>query len=182
MNDGPAAAPPPKRGMPTWMVVAVVVGALFAFVVPVMSLLAVYGVRKYLVNAKTAEARNAVRQIAMDAATAYDRDHALCPSASRPVPASMSMLKGTKHQSVLEDWQADHGRSAGFACLGFAMDQPQYFQYSYVVTHHGAEGFAVTARGDLNGDGKTSTFVARGKVEGGHVVIAPDLEETDPEE
>ena len=43
-------------------------------IVGVLAVLAVYGVRKYLANAKTAEARNSLGQLAKDAATAVERE------------------------------------------------------------------------------------------------------------
>ena len=39
-------------------------------IVGILAVLAVYGVRKYIANSKTTEARNALGQIAKDAATA----------------------------------------------------------------------------------------------------------------
>src|SRR3954454_15930588 len=48
------------------MIVVAIVGVLAA--------LAIYGVRKYLLNAKTAEVRNALGQIAKAAKTAYERE------------------------------------------------------------------------------------------------------------
>src|SRR3954447_5812891 len=48
------------------MIVVAIVGVLAA--------LAIYGVRKYLLNAKTAEVRNALGQMAKDAKTAYERE------------------------------------------------------------------------------------------------------------
>jgi type IV pilus assembly protein PilA len=48
------------------MIVVAIVGVLAA--------LAIYGVRKYLLNAKTAEVRNAVGQMAKDAKAAFERE------------------------------------------------------------------------------------------------------------
>ena len=48
------------------MIVVAIVGVLAA--------LAIYGVRKYLLNSKTAEAKNALGQMAKDAKTAYERE------------------------------------------------------------------------------------------------------------
>src|ERR1700704_3903257 len=48
------------------MIVVAIVGVLAA--------LAIYGVRKYLLNAKTAEARNSVGQMAKDAKAAFERE------------------------------------------------------------------------------------------------------------
>jgi type IV pilus assembly protein PilA len=179
----PPAAPvsSPKR-WPTWLIVVLAGLGACAIVLPILAVLAVYGVRKYLANAKMAEARNALGQIASDAAKAYERDHVLCASAVRPVPASMTMLRGTKYQSAAADWQADATRHAGFSCLGFSLDSPQYFQYSYVVSRANPGEFVATAHGDLNGDRKESTFIVRGEVKAGTLLISPTIEETDPEE
>src|SRR5580700_3746584 len=43
-------------------------------IVGILSVLAIYGVRKYIANAKTAEARNSLGQIAKDAAAAVERE------------------------------------------------------------------------------------------------------------
>ena len=54
-------------------------------IVGVLAVLAVYGVRKYLANAKTAEARNSLGQLAKDAAAAVEREkgtQAMLPAGS----------------------------------------------------------------------------------------------------
>src|SRR5215510_7041468 len=91
------------------MIVVAIVGVLAA--------LAVYGVRKYLLNAKTAEARNSVGQMAKDAKAAYEREsmtsailgpgtsallsNNLClTSTTKPnVPAAVTSVAGKKYQS-----------------------------------------------------------------------------------
>src|SRR5271155_3756499 len=97
-------------------------------IVGILSVLAIYGVRKYIANAKTAEARNSLGQIAKDAASTYDPKRGFCSSASRPVPANMTAVSGVKYQSTAEDWEVDHAQNGGFACLKFSLDMPQYFQ------------------------------------------------------
>src|SRR6476660_8298758 len=89
------------------MIVVAIVGVLAA--------LAIYGVRKYLLNAKTAEARNALGQMAKDAKTAYEREsmagsvlaggasatasNNLCTTATNSVPDGIGKVKGAKYQS-----------------------------------------------------------------------------------
>src|SRR5438094_4185092 len=43
-------------------------------IVGVLAVLAIYGVRKYIANSKTTEARNSLGQIAKDAATAFEKE------------------------------------------------------------------------------------------------------------
>lgn len=182
-------APQPKKGFPVWAMV--LLGCLGAFLLlgGVLAVLGIYGMRKYLANAKTAEAMNSLGQIAKDEAAAYESGsvdphgggaHRLCPSASRSVPPSLSAVTGKKYQSSPAEWTVDAPSHAGFACLKFSLDAPQYYMYSYEAT---PGSFDATAQGDLNGDGVTSKFVVRGKVSsGGALQIEPNLERVNPEE
>jgi type IV pilus assembly protein PilA len=176
--------------MPGGLIVFLVVLGGVLVVLPVFATLAIYGLRKYIANAKTAEARNAVGQIAKDAMAAYEgapgtTGHALCASASQSVPKSADSIRGAKYQSAQGDWEVDARRNAGFACLRFSMDQPQYYMYSYRAVGRSSPGdsFVATANGDLNGDGVLSTFSLTGHVQpGGVVEVDPNLLETNPAE
>jgi type II secretory pathway pseudopilin PulG len=173
----PAPPPPQKSSFPVWLIVILItIPAIFA-IVGILAVMGIYGTRKYIANAKTAEARNSIAQIAKDAAAAYERDGKLCPSASSPIPAAVP--HAAKYQSSPSEWEADKLSNAGFSCLKFSMDYPQYYQYDYKST---PTGFTVTAHGDLNGDGVISTFEIEGQVIGGVVSIAPTIKETSPEE
>ena len=102
-------------------------------IVGILAVLSVYGVRKYVANAKTAEARNSLGLLATDAAAAYEREsmpgktlafaatagvsRRLCPSATTTVPASSGSIQGRKYQSAVADWNVDQTANAGFACL-----------------------------------------------------------------
>jgi len=173
-------------------------------IVGVLAVLAVYGVRKYIANSKTAEARNSLGQISKDAATAYEKEsmtvtgvltqgassatlRQLCQSASNPIPAAATSIAGKKYQSAPGDWAADQATAGkGFACLKYSMDQPQYFMYSYAVTGSGSaqgDSFNAVANGDLNGDGILSTFGVSGIIGTGMVLnVAPTISEALPEE
>jgi type IV pilus assembly protein PilA len=191
---GPGQPPPAKKGFPTWLLVLLVLGGAFFIVLPVMASLAIYGVRKYILNAKTAEARNVIHQLSKDAVAAYEAERTtprgtvarrLCASVSRPVPLSITSVQGMRYQSAEADWEADAARNAGFACLKFSMNTPQYYRYSYSATGPGApgDGFVALAEGDLNGDGVTSQFRLGGSVGPDKaLVVAPTIQEKDPEE
>jgi type IV pilus assembly protein PilA len=170
-------------------------------IIGVLSVLAIYGVRKYIAHTKTAEARNALGRIANSAVVVYEQEkmagsvlpqtgeatlsRVLCQSASRPVPQSITQVQGQKYQSAVSDWYVD-GANAGFTCLHFTIDQPQYYMYSYKLTGPGGnpgDAFTGTANGDLNGDGIQSTFSLVGQINANYTVnIAPNIQETTPEE
>ena len=76
----------------------------------------------------------------------------------------------------MSEWWKD---APGFSCLGFEVPSPQYYQYNY--TNSGT-GFVGTARGDLNGDGVTSTFEIMGRVQAGALFVSPNILETNPDE
>jgi type IV pilus assembly protein PilA len=171
-------------------------------IVGILAVLAVYGVRKYLANAKTAEARNSLGQMAKDEAAAYEREsmaanvlpgsttaamsRRMCASASATVPATSTAVQGKKYQSTAHEWNADEAGNSGFACLKFSIDMPQYYMYSYTVTGSGSnvgDSFVGAAQGDLNGDGTQSLFQVTGSIASGFILnIAPNMLEVRPEE
>jgi type IV pilus assembly protein PilA len=172
-------------------------------IVGVLAVLAVYGVRKYIANAKTAEAKNSLGQISKDAVTAFEGERmsgavlpegnstavlrALCQTgaANGGVPASAP--KGAKYQSKKDDWSptSDVTSNLGWPCLKFEMTAPQYYSYKYSSDSTATEtgtSFTATANGDLNGDGTPSTFNIRGEITSGRLRVAPTIEEFSPEE
>jgi type IV pilus assembly protein PilA len=170
-------------------------------IVGVLAVLAIYGVRRYIANSKTAEARNSLGEIGKDAATKYEKEsmassvlaqgsstavlRSLCASASASIPSASSSIQGRKYQSKPTEWTSDPA-TQGFSCLKFTMDQAQYYMYNYTAT--GTAGaindtFTATANGDLNGDTVLSTFTLLGQIGSGFVLnIAPQINEVNPEE
>ena len=167
-------------------------------IVGILAVLAIYGVRKYMANAKTAEARNNIGQLSKDASAAYDRDKvatatvlapggttailkALCSSAASSVPGASGTISGKKYQSSSADWAAGDAVT-GWACLNFNIQDPQYYAYSYTATVSTSGSFSAVANGDLNGDGVFSTFTLGGSIQAGIVNIAATPLEVNPEE
>ncbi|AUX43840.1 fimbiral protein pilA [Sorangium cellulosum] len=174
-------------------------------IIGVLAALAVVGVSRQLAMSKTAEAKLVVGAITRSAVTQYYRErntsvilpsggvagntHVLCGAAT-PVPADFTQVQGTKYQPSAGP-NADFmtgSHLAGWQCLGFAITQPIYFQYSYQVGGDyvsdgmpGAplpsveEGFEAAARGDLDGDGVASTMVRTGEVRGGEIVTSTQI-------
>lgn len=168
------------------MIVVAIIGVLAA--------LAIYGVRRYLLNAKTAEAKSAIGRIAKDAVSAYERGssdsnliaagttggataHQFCPTATE-VPG-VANVKGKKYQSSRANWS-----DAGWSCLKFSMNEPQYYSYLYAsATQSGpTAAFSAFAYGDLDGNDATSQFKLEGAVTSGIVRVSPNVGETNPEE
>jgi type IV pilus assembly protein PilA len=169
-------------------------------IVGILAVLAIYGVRKYIANAKTAEARNSLGALAKGVAAAYEREgmagsvlaaagtagvsHQLCPGNDGPTPAKANII-GQKYQTAPGDWN-----TPGFTCAKFTMDQPVYYAYSYLTS--GGDGantkdqsmFTAQAEGDLDGNSVYSNFQLQGRVQGSPLTmtIAPNLIETNPEE
>ncbi|HVY32539.1 MAG TPA: prepilin-type N-terminal cleavage/methylation domain-containing protein [Polyangiaceae bacterium] len=159
------------------MIVVAIVGILAA--------LAIYGVRKYVMNAKTAEARNTLGQMSKDSVTAFTREtiegdkvlaladssavtSRLCLS-SKSVPGAkagtiwkigITEVKGKKYQSTPLDWTdpALYDRFTGWTCLHFSMTDPQIYAYQYQTSATDA-----TTAGK---DGTTFAVEASGDLDG----------------
>ncbi|MEI9940418.1 MAG: prepilin-type N-terminal cleavage/methylation domain-containing protein [Pseudomonadota bacterium] len=172
------------------MIVVAIVGILAA--------LAIFGVKKYVTNSKTAEARNTLGQISKDGAGAWSREimvasvladqgtvagaNVLCTSSSK-VPATMDLVQGKKYQaSTAPQTDYNEGSStASWVCLHFSMEGPQYYQYQYIATP--GVSFDSTAIGDLNGDGTIfSQFTRSAVIRNQQVVLSPSIQEINPDE
>ena len=147
LNAGPSVPPPsrPKRSQ-TWVIVLAVVGVIAVFVLPIVAAVGIYGVRRYLIQAKTAEARVAVAAFAKGLASCGTEQGEL-PETSAKVPSDISVLRGRKYQSSPDEWTDD-----AFRCGQFRMIEPQYFQYQWVLKDDVDAG-SVIAAADLDGNG-----------------------------
>jgi len=172
------------------MIVVAIVGILAA--------LAIFGVKKYVTNSKTAEARNSLGEMAKLGAAAWTRElmpgavlgdatnvagsNQLCASATATVPAAATDIQGRKYQSSTVQTADFHAgtNTVGWRCLGFSLDSPQYYMYNYQAPS--TTTFNVTAQGDLDGDGDLSTFTRNGVIRTGEIVLSPALIEVNPDE
>jgi len=169
------------------MIVVAIIGILAA--------LAIYGVKKYLTNAKTGEAKNNLGRLGKDAVSAFEREtmdatlaaantgsssvHRLCASAAAGVPATLP--QGKKVQPDPTAWNAGDAVT-GWKCLKFSLNDPVYYQYGYTATNptDTASGtFEATATGDLAGDGNGANNIwkYRGGMLSGVVRLATTMDE-----
>jgi type IV pilus assembly protein PilA len=176
--------PPEKKGLSTCLIVLIVAVAVGVPALGVMAALSIYGVRRYIASAKTAEAKNTVGAISRAAVAAYEREqlepptHRLCRSAT-PIPSFVPAAKKYLPAAGAFGGDAD----TGWRCLKFAMSEPFYYQYQYnvgggwaVPTHApGKDGFEAAAVGDLDGNGVHSHFTRTGKVERGSVAVSTEM-------
>lgn len=186
---------PKKKGMSTCLIVAIVVGALGAVLLLVMVPLAIYGTRRYLVTAKTAEAKNTIGAMTRAAVAAYEREtysnelapgssasftHELCKSSMR-VPAAPP--PGKKYQPNTADGTDFHtgDTTTGWKCLRFSINEPIYYAYKYDKGAGSGKsgatpnGFEASALGDLDGNGVTSFFARGADVRSGSVRVSTEL-------
>jgi type IV pilus assembly protein PilA len=162
-------------------------------IVGVLAALAVYGVRKHLRQAKTAEAKSHVSGITRGAVAAYERETTdselvseganasgnnqdVCNTAS-DVPANVPF--GNKYQPRTTDGKdfETGGTQAGWKCVRFSVTDPIYFRLTYkrgtatqvapanpATVAGSSKAFEAAAEGDLDADGVTSKYVRTGKV------------------
>jgi hypothetical protein len=146
LSAGQSLPPPPqaKRSQP-WVIVVAVVGAVAFIVLTILAALAIHGVRRYIVQAKMAEGRAAVAELARGIARCGAEQDEL-PETSSKVPSDLELVRGKKYQSAPADWDDD-----AFRCAEFRMTGPQYFQYQWVLKD--AQAGSVVAVADFDGDG-----------------------------
>jgi hypothetical protein len=134
---------------------------------------AIGGIKQYTASAKAAEARSTVGMIAMSL-TVYAEQNGKFPASAPAVPKDVP--RGAKYQSSPADWS-----SASWQAIHFTLDSPQYYSYAFKTAPDGRSAL-VSARGDLNGDGKTSSFEMKVEfdrdkhVKRGRLVVKNELE------
>jgi type IV pilus assembly protein PilA len=142
----PPTAPPLKKSSgPLVLVIVLVVMVALLPILGVISALAIYGVRKYIFEAKRAEGRHAVTALAQGIVRCAGSSGKL-PETSRSVPPELGMISGKKYMSHPAEWD-----DPAFRCAGFSMSSPQYFQYQWVKSSD--ETGTVHGKADLDADG-----------------------------
>lgn len=148
--------------------------------VGMLAALATHAVRAYLTRAKTAEAKATLGAIARAYVTEWETERDGTPRAKRKLrsypPVPKTVPRGTAVVSAESDWTA-------WKDLHFIVVGTQRYQYEIVAAKDG-ESADIVARGDLDGDGKTSLFRVTLKVDRAKdaLVVAPGILETDPDE
>jgi hypothetical protein len=136
---------------------------------------AIFGVRQYITESKKVEAISAVRFIGKDYATVLEGE-APDGKPTRKKPTKLHSFpavpkevpRGVAYQSTPADWK-------GWEELRFQMDGPQRYQYEIKAAKDGKSA-DIIARGDLDGDGKTSEIKLHVEVDPRtHSLVIPSL-------
>lgn len=171
MSPSPLPASTPKSGVPVWVFVVLAAGGALVVVVGILAALGIYGVRKYVMNAKASEGRNAVGAL-IKGVVACAAETGRLPSSSSSVPLNLASVAGRKYSSHASEWAND----PTFACAKFSLLDPQYFQYRWVL-ENSETGYA-QAVADFDGDGTPDlTLRIRAHCIDGQCVVDPQIDE-----
>lgn len=148
--------PPPKQGLSTGAIVAIVlgsVGALIIVVAVVLGMTAARSFKGYVDRSRAIEARVNLDLLRMRAEQFHVEmgryPEALTP-VTAPAPGSCCGKPRGKCEPDRALWQQEPWQS-----LRFSVDDPHHYAYSY---QSDGTGFTARAYGDLDCDGTFSTF------------------------
>jgi type IV pilus assembly protein PilA len=152
------------------MIVVAIIGILAAVAIPAFM--------KYIRRSKTSEATMNIRKLFDSSVSYYNEEHAArdgaimdrqFPNADNgelSAPGGWPGVVCPEGDSNKYKPQADDFSASTWQSLNFSVDDPLYFQYTYVSTGTGIQSkFTARARGDLNCDGTLSTFERVGTVD-----------------
>jgi type IV pilus assembly protein PilA len=161
------------------MIVVAIIGILAA--------LAIYGVKKFLSTAKSAEAKNNIGAITRASVAAYEREstaneiladgvastqtvHQLCKTSTAVPTAAVANKKYQPNTDPVNgDWVKGGDSVTGWPCLRFSVSEPIAYQYGYgqgAAPAGMAPGYAYT---DGKGDAAGFEVVAMGDTDGNGV-------------
>ena len=149
-------------------------------IISVLATLAIYGVRKYVLSAKTAEARQIILEIKAAEETYREETYVYRSASSGGLTTSTQLFPQSCHGESpgkkKYTWEQPDSCTDAVAWRELGVSSTNPVQYGFSVTAVGpgatmptvskfdwkgltGPGFAVVARGDLNGDDKLSLFL-----------------------
>ena len=172
----------PRPGGGGVSVVVIVLGILFGGVaiVGILAAIAIPAFIKYIRKSKTIEAVEALDKIKVGARQFYVSDHwdeqgnllpKRFPTTTARTPAQVPC---GKHFSSADIWGKE-----GWKGLHFALTDPHYYAYEFKSSGTGKDAvYTARAFGDLDCDGRLSTYEIRGRVDDEYsvVVVGPIIE------
>ena len=126
----------------------------------------------YSKKAKKSEAELQLNRLSR-ASRIYYAEHNALPASAAPLTPSRSCCELNFEGKKKCGPDATLWQSGAWRDLEFFIEEPHYFQYTYLPS---ASGFVATAVGDLDCDGITVTWVLRGELRDGQLVtdlVAP---------
>lgn len=146
------------------MIVVAIIGVLASVAIPAFM--------KYIRRSKTVEATMNIRKLFDSSVSYYEEEHAARNGQilRRQFPVTVASTPPVKacdgNSSRKIEPNADAWNAGTWQALNFSVEDPHYFQYSYVGEGFGQPAhFTARATGDLNCDGLSSTFERVGSVD-----------------
>jgi type IV pilus assembly protein PilA len=138
------------------MIVVGIIGIIAAIAVPAFT--------RYMKSAKTSEALSGLRKIYDGEVAYYDIDH-MDPSGTR-FPAQFTSAPPTHSTVPLGKKIKGNWDASEWGMLRVGLDGPSYYSFEAVASGIQLHSqFTARARGDLNGDTKTSLFERTGRID-----------------
>jgi type IV pilus assembly protein PilA len=148
------------------MIVVAIIGILAAVAIPAFM--------RYMQKSKSTEAKQQLKRIAEGAKTYYLEGGGTFPVSEDESPAATCCGDADETRDgrgkclpQAADWtSADADTPSGWRDLGFAMDDPHYYRYTFTSENDGdPKNFTATAVGDLDCDTIESTFFVVGEAD-----------------
>ena len=134
-------------------IIAIVWGGISVLIVPILAAVAIPAFINYTRRAKSSEATVNVEQC-YNGAVAYIAENAQLPPSSDWTPSAPPCAEAYMVNPGI--WDVSPWKE-----LNFSVDMNHMYQYRFV---NNGETFSCEARGDLDGDGKTSLFRRDGSI------------------
>jgi type II secretory pathway pseudopilin PulG len=169
--------PPPKQGMSSGAIVAIVLGCVFGGIM-ILGILAAVAIPAFMKNSRKAKTSEPVINVKKlyEGARAYYEEEANLRGSITPIPKQFPNTPSPATQPALGSCCMQPGGKCApdirlwtdpsWQALRFSMDDPHYYSYTFESTGTDMNAqFSARANGDLDCDASYSTFEMVGSIQ-----------------